>query len=161
MVAVIDDADWDLISPYKWYAWKSRKGTGVYNALRNIARPQHGTARMHVEVARRKGIVGLVDHINGNGLDNRRGNLRLATTAQNMAAAPFYHSISGYRGVVLAKASGRFRALIKSNQKQIVLGTFDTAEEAARAYDQKALDLWGSFARTNFPVHDAPERMAA
>lgn len=95
----------------------------------------------------------LVDHANGDGLDNRRANLRLATPSQNGAniAAPRSNT-SGYKGVNLYRRTGRWRAHITVAQRQRHLGYFATAEEAARAYDSAALAAWGAFARLNFPT---------
>lgn len=93
-----------------------------------------------------------VDHINGNPLDNRRSNLRMATSAQNKwNTRRFSNNTSGYRGVSFRKDRGKFRAYINLDNKQRSLGMFHTAEEAARAYDAAAKELFGEFARLNFP----------
>lgn len=96
-----------------------------------------------------------VDHRNGLGLDNRRENLRPATPSENTInqAAPRTNT-SGYKGVNLFR-NGRWRATIGHQRKQIHLGYFDTAEEAAHAYDAAALELYGQFARPNFPQDGA------
>lgn len=92
-----------------------------------------------------------IDHINGDRADNRIVNLRLATRSQNLCnkrrdrrgSVPF-------RGVSKGKA-GRFQAHIKLNRKSKYLGTFDRAEDAARAYDDEARRMHGDFAVLNFP----------
>lgn len=87
-----------------------------------------------------------VDHRNGDGLDNRRANLRPATAAQNAANQQLsIANTTGYKGVSLYR-NGRFRASIQRRH----LGYFDTAADAARAYDAAALDLFGDFAHLNF-----------
>jgi len=86
----------------------------------------------------------LVDHRNGDTLDNRRGNLRVATRAQNGAN---WCPASGYRGVT--RRGARWRARVKAGNRVESLGTFDTPEEAARAYDARAVELFGEFAWTN------------
>jgi hypothetical protein len=92
------------------------------------------------------------DHINGDGLDNRRENLRPANNSLNQAnARRRQDNTSGYRGVT-RRLSGRWSARIGRGQRLIHLGTFDTPEAAARAYDAAAIEAWGEYARPNFPI---------
>jgi hypothetical protein len=93
-----------------------------------------------------------VDHINGDTLDNRRANLRIATNSQNQANRIRLKSgtSSRYRGVTWNKASQKWQAGIKCNLKSTHLGLFESEEEAARAYDRAAREMFGSFARPNF-----------
>lgn len=91
----------------------------------------------------------IIDHINGNGLDNRKCNLRIATFSGNSANSRMYSSNkTGYRGVYL-RDSGRYRACIRVNNKLIHLGSFDTKEEAAKAYNVVAKKYHGEFAVLN------------
>lgn len=92
--------------------------------------------------------VDQLDHVNGNRDDNRIKNLREATPAQNMANVRPYGQ-TGLKGVV--RNWGRFQANISEGGKLKHLGLFDTAEEAARAYDDAARRLRGCFARLNYP----------
>jgi hypothetical protein len=97
----------------------------------------------------------LVDHINQNGLDNRRSNLRIATGAQNQrnAHGRGIHrgkaSSSAFRGV--SRSKGKWGAHVSVNGRNIRLGTFVTEEAAARAYDKAARQYHGEFAGLNFP----------
>ena len=90
-----------------------------------------------------------VDHRNGNGLDNRKDNLRPATVALNNQNQKPRNTSSPYKGV--AKAQGKWRAAISVGGQFYYLGNHETQEAAARAYDAKAVELLGEYARLNFP----------
>ena len=90
-----------------------------------------------------------VDHINGNPLDNRKSNLRVCSKQQNEFNTKVRKdNTSGYRGVCRTRA-GRFRAYINRDGKQYNLGVYATPEEAAVAYNLKAAELFGAYARPN------------
>lgn len=92
----------------------------------------------------------VIDHINGNKLDNRKKNLRFCTMSQNFANRPITISNStGYKGVDWREERKKFRARIRINYKNIFLGYFDTAEEAAKRYNREAKRLFGEFALLN------------
>jgi hypothetical protein len=94
-----------------------------------------------------------VDHINGNGLDNRRVNLRFVTRAQNnMNKAKYKHSKSPYKGVT--KYGEAWKAAIYFEKKRIHLGVFDNAEDAGKAYNAKAKELFGEHARLNIIIQN-------
>lgn len=106
------------------------------------------TIYLHREIAGTP--VGLItDHVNGDRLDNRRANLRIATPSQNGANSSGRQRKSPYRCVYQHKPSGRWIAQVSEGGKPQHLGIFDTPEEAAIAYDLAALTRWGQFARTN------------
>lgn len=88
-----------------------------------------------------------VDHINGNPLDNRLSNLRMATRSQNMANSSGKTG-NQYKGVYFV-ASGQYKAVITVNYRQEHLGTYNTAEEAALVYNEAAIKYHGKFARLN------------
>ena len=91
------------------------------------------------------------DHINGDRLDNRRANLRVCTHAENARnRGGDSRNKSGYKGVNSSKNGKRWMAYIRLAGKTTNLGTYDTKEEAARAYDEAALSLHGEFAWLNF-----------
>ncbi len=92
-----------------------------------------------------------IDHINGNTLDNRKCNLRIATPSQNSMNQRIKEHSSHYKGVTWHRQHGKWYAQLKHNQHLNFLGLFLNEEDAARAYDAKAKELFGEFARLNFP----------
>lgn len=92
----------------------------------------------------------MIDHINGNVLDNRKENLRLCNKSTNaMNCKVHKHNTSGYKGVAWHKQMKKWRAYIVINDKQKSLGLYKTKEEAAKAYNKAALELFGEFAKVN------------
>lgn len=153
LVALVDDDDYEAVVAAG--AWHASLCGGDLIYARHSYRDQFDVPRViyiHNLVMRTR----LVDHINGDGLDNRRCNLRPATTTQNLAnTAPPSHNTSGYKGVNFYRRTGRYRAYIQSGYRPTHLGYFATAEQAARAYDAAALEHFGEFARLNFPKENA------
>lgn len=149
-VALVDDADYEWLSQWEWYAMKAPR---TFYARRNGPRNSKGhqtSVLMHHEI-----FGGEPDHINRNGLDNRRSNLRAADSSQQMwNSATGKPNRSGYRGV--CRYSGRtshknWRAYIRVRGRQITVGWFATPLEAARARDEAAKRHHGDFAILNFP----------
>lgn len=146
--ALVDDDVYEWASKYKWHAWRHRS---TLYALRATGKsPHQKIMRMHREIMNAPSGV-MVDHINGDGLDNRRENLRLATNAENLRnRGRTANNTSGYKGVCWFDDRGKWSARIKVTNKTIYLGYFDTAEAAAIAYDRAAREHHGEFAKTNF-----------
>jgi hypothetical protein len=94
-----------------------------------------------------------IDHIDGNGQNNKIENLRLSDRSQNMCNRGAYKCNSlGLKGV---RADGnKYSAQLSHRKKVYWLGMHDTAEEAAKAYDRKAIEIHGEYAKTNFPIED-------
>jgi hypothetical protein len=98
-----------------------------------------------------------VDHRDGNPLNCQRSNLRLSTQQQNMHnKRQRSDSSSPYTGVEVRSHSlvRPYRAYIRHDARLVRIGSFSNSEDAARAYDRKAIELFGEFAKTNFPVTD-------
>jgi hypothetical protein len=146
-VALVDDEDFDRINQSKWQAVKDRKG---WYARRSIQTPSGRTSiNMHREVLHFSSGDPEVDHRDHNGLDNRKENLRPATDAQQCMNRNGWSKI-GFKGVHrLPNKSKPWQSRIHFNGKLINLGVFATPIEAARAYNAKALELFGQFARLN------------
>jgi hypothetical protein len=146
--ALVDDCDYDRISKHKWCVMKDNRGK--FRAVRNTGMfPWGRMVYMAREIMNPPDGM-KVDHIREqNTLDNRRSNLRICTNAQNSYnRGKNKNNTSGFKGVSLF--AGKWRALIAINGKLIHLGYYSTAEQAAKAYDAKAKELHGEFARTNF-----------
>lgn len=91
-----------------------------------------------------------IDHVNGNKSDNRFSNLRECTASQNMHNSGIKpDNKSGYKGVRWNKQVGKWQAVVKKDYKSHHAGLFNDAKEAAKAYDKKAIELHGEFAKTN------------
>lgn len=149
MVAKVDDQDWEYLSQFKWYVCKGRY---TYYALRHVRKDdgKRTSLSMHRDLMSAD-YGSQVDHVNGDGLDNQRNNLRLATQIQNTQNQRIRSdNRTGYKGVHKCNDSKGWSAKIVVNRKHIGLGSYPTPEDAARAYDEAARKHYGEYARTNF-----------
>jgi hypothetical protein len=138
--AFVDDSDYFKVSHYTWC--KLEQDGKVY-AKTTIAGVTVLLHRLILNISE-----GLVDHRDGNGLNNQRENLRIATHAENMQNRRiFKNNKSGYKGVFYRQSKGKWVAQIR----RFHIGYYDDPIEAAKAYDQWAKELFGEFARLNFP----------
>lgn len=145
--AIIDAADAPLVAGYNWCA--RHQGNKWYAARGERLGGKNETIFMHRALLGAHAVDGLdTDHENGDGLDNRRANLRPATKSQNQAnVGRRRHNTSGYKGVVWHARAGKWAAYVRHNDRPNYLGLFVTPEEAHAAYCEAAKRLHGEFAR--------------
>lgn len=145
--AFISPEDEELVSRYRWVALvRPGKNTVYARAWDRDGDQSH--VLMHRLILQPPPHV-LIDHRDGDGLNNRRANLRCASNQQNVAnSGPRRTNKLGYKGVHILP-SGRFRAYIRKDGERYNLGVHDTAELAAAEYDAMALRLFGEFAYQN------------
>lgn len=138
-VLLVDDEDYERVSQFKWYAKEDDSGQ-VYAYT-------HFTAHSLITG------FDITDHANGDGLDNRKDNLRDVTALQNKRNSKVRSdSKTGFKGVSSKRGGRRFVARIQGDDgKRQILGWFHSPEEAAHAYDKAAKELFGEFAWLNFP----------
>ncbi len=152
-IAIVDDEDYDRVNRYKWYVMNRNSST-------------HRTlyaARGYSDEKSRKRIIymhryvnntpagGHTDHINGNGLDNRKANLRTCTRAENHQNSRKCRTATSsvYKGVNKHTRSGRWAAQIKIGRIQTWIGYFPSEEDAGHAYNAAAIKHFGEFACLN------------
>ena len=144
--AIVDNDTYEQLCKFKWFALK-KPSTGKWYAVRS----ENGRrVFMHRQLL--NAPPGMqVDHANGDGLDNRKSNLRLATSAQNNRNRDkTKRNSTGYKGVSRQKGRRKFRAQIQVNGKAIYLGWYDSPRDAALAYDRAVRKYHGEFGCTNF-----------
>ncbi len=151
--ALVDDKDFEWLNQWKWHAAEWNNGFYVIRSQYiggGAKNPKFVQFKMHRLIMNTK--VGLdVDHIDGNGLNNTRVNLRNCTRTQNLwNSKPTKGGISKYKGVTWQHRQKKWQARINVNSKRIFLGYHFTEVEAAKAYDRAAKKYHGEFANTNF-----------
>ncbi|WP_049780588.1 Cro/CI family transcriptional regulator [Nitrosococcus halophilus] len=149
--ALIDADDYERLVNYRWHV--SALGYAVTWILKDGQKAKEYMHRMILQVP--KGFV--TDHINGDLLDNRKINLRICSQQENSRnQRGSRNNPSGFKGVSLKSDTGKWRARIMVDRKEINLGCFESAEEAAEAYNAAARKHFGDYARLN-PVSSAPK----
>lgn len=153
-VALISEESLSLVSGYRWYG--VRRPKGYENALPYAFGFRSNTRPFYVQMHRL--VIGapsgvLVDHINGDTLDNRLENLRICSNSQNS-----HHRVrkqrstsSRYHGVTWHKSSGKWQVSVGIRGQRCYVGLFSDEITAAMAADLKSLEIFGEFARLNFP----------
>lgn len=146
---IVDDCDFELASIYTWYVDRHGYVKRSIHRRNEVGKKTCVKVSIHREIMKPdKGI--LVDHINGNKLDNRRSNLRLCTPAGNsMNRRKLHKKSSEFKGVSFCNRQKKYLSRIKFQRKSISLGYFKNELDAAIAYNTAALKYHGEFACIN------------
>jgi hypothetical protein len=151
---LVDYEDWVELSQLRWHAWKSRYES--FYGQRYLPK-ENGVQKaqwLHRAILSRKlgdELTSLVDHKNGDSLDNRRTNLRPASGTGNQAnRRKSENCLSNFKGVTWSKEKTKWMAQCGSRGTKRFLGYFADEIEAARAYDFAARERFGEFAKTNY-----------
>ena len=148
-IAVVDDEDYPKLMKHKWCAARTGYGRSYYAVRGERVEGKTRTVLMHREILQAP-LGTNIDHIDGDGLNNTKANLRFCTAAENgWNKGVNRQNTSGYKGVFFATRIGRWMAVIRVNGKRIELGRFTSKEAAAEAYNAAAAKFHGTFARLN------------
>lgn len=148
--AIVDDGDFDRLNKFKWFTQKTKWGCYAVRNIRN--KYEKRKIYMHRLVIPCKKEQ-QIDHINHNGLDNRKENLRVCSNAENMRNSRKQpNCTSKYKGVSWKKSSRKWVVQIVKDRKKIYVGVYHNEIFAAGEYDKKAIELFGEFAELNFPI---------
>ena len=139
-VAIVDDDVYEEHSQYKWHC-----SVNGYAARRS----KNKIVYLHREILNApKGKI--VDHKNQDRLDNRRSNLRICTQGENLRnRGNQTNNTSGYKGVSYMKREDKWRAYLKYEGQMYWLGSYKDKKDAAKAYNEKAVEFFGEFACLN------------
>lgn len=144
--AEVDDEDrW--VARYSWRARPRYQKSGGFYAITTIDKK---TVYLH-RLVMKAGAGDIVDHLDGDGLNCRRSNMRLTDLSGNSANREFKKSNNAYRGVYYRKSKDCYEVQIGGKKARVKGGYFKSAEDAARRYDELARLRYGQFARLNFP----------
>lgn len=145
-IAIVDDEDFEKLSQYKWFAHND-KNFRLWYVMRKAGSKHLYMHRVVLNVPKDLEI----DHINGDGLDNRKSNLRICTRQENTRNKRKGKGTSKYKGVYWNKKVRKWHTQIVVNHRRIYLGLFEDEREAALQYDVFAEKYFGGFAKPNLP----------
>lgn len=146
-LTLVDDEDYETLNRWRWYLQKN--GYVVRKAYDNTKKSKLKTVYMHRQIMNAD-MGEELDHIDCNKLNNQKTNLRLATRKTNaFNRGKKADNKSGYKGVYLEKRTGKYYAQIKYEDKITHLGTYETKESAAAAYNEAAKQYHGEYANIN------------
>jgi hypothetical protein len=146
-VALVDDEDFDLLSKWKWFAHKVKRSPGRFYAVRNIRNIKEERKIMMHRLVMDAPKDKCVDHIDGDGLNNQKNNLRICTTSQNfMNTEKRRNNTSGFKGVFKRPNRNKWYSVLTVNYKPRYLGSFSSPEIAHEAYEKACVKYQGEFA---------------
>ncbi len=149
MFALVDDEEFEEISKHKWCVTKKHRVSYVVRGTERNGRQK----RIYMHRSVTNALANMeIDHRDGNGLNNQKYNLRVCTHAENLQnqRKRIARKTSKYKGVSRDKVNKKWKAQIGTNHCTLNLGRYLLEEDAAKAYDCKAKELFGEFANTNF-----------
>lgn len=141
--AIVDDDKFEELSNLKWHVSIKRNKRPYASTSKKISGKVFSQEMHRMLMSAMPGQI--VDHINGNPLDNRIANLRFATHSQNLANNPKSQGRKRYRGVFRYRNAKRWTAIICKDKRRYVIGVFDTEIEAANAYRNASISLYGDY----------------
>lgn len=146
----VDDEDYEWLSQYNWRGYKMKNEYTHYAITSIRVNGKRTTKRMHTAIKEKYwSDAKIIDHINHNGLNNQKDNLRPCTIQQNQANRRMQMGSSKFKGVHWYPRSAKWRSDIKADGRKKHIGYFDNEINAARAYDEMARKQYGEFAYTN------------
>ena len=154
-VALVDECDYEYLMQWKWqFAQAKHQRSGYVVHSQKVGLGRWCKLQMHRVVAARIGLVignQQIDHVDGDGLNNCRNNLRVASQSQNRANLRQYqNNTSGFKGVVWDRCRRKWVAKLQVAGRDYNCGGFENPRDAARAYNEAALKHFGEFAKLNF-----------
>lgn len=148
IICQVDDEDLERLNSHRWFVIK-KKHTCYAVAFKKVDGKTVSTTMHRLLTAAKDGE--LVDHMDRNGLNNKKSNLRICNISENSTnRKKKAGTSSNYRGVSYAKKNKAWFVFISKNKKKKFIGAFKDEEQAARAYDREAKILHGQFANLNF-----------
>jgi len=147
-VAIVDDSDFEYLNQFKWHVNKQGNTYYVIRYKRTSLKKRVYESMHRLIMKPDKGFV--IDHLDGNGLNNQRNNIRICTVSQNsMNRNKTVKNKSGFKGVIWWERNSTWKAEIRLNKKKIYLGYYENIIDAARAYNAAAQKYHGEFANIN------------
>jgi hypothetical protein len=145
--AIVDDEDFERLSHHKWKCWYIKEGDRLSYVKAQVNKKNQYLHRLIMDACDGQ----IVDHINGDTLDNRKCNLRICTASDNSRNQRKRKStLSKYKGLGKGRGRKKWQVQIMVNKKRVTAGFFTDEIEAAKAYDAAARQYYGEFAATNF-----------